>query len=127
MKKLLIVLALVLTMGVFALPTSAFATGDVTINLTYTGPGGVIEGDFAGYKIYKDGMLVHTIDSPTGVAQWVHADLPDPPVEGYVYRAVTFDTDGNPGVEGTATAFWQTWPGGPAGSVHMELIIDSRD
>lgn len=123
MKRLILLVVMVFV----ALPISAFAAGDVTLDITYTGPGGAIEGDFAGYKVYRDNVLVQTINSPTGIAQWIDADLPNPPAEGYVYRVVTFDTDGNDGVEGTATAFWQTFPGGPAGSVTIELSIDSRE
>jgi len=119
-------IALVLVMAVmFALPVPVFANGNVTVNMAYIGPGGgAVEGDFAGFKILRDGVLVQTLSTPIPTAQWIDNNLPDPPEEGYTYTVIAFDTEGIDGPSGTGTAEWKTYPGPLQGSVTVGITVN---
>ena len=119
MKKLFLIAMLALCFLGFTQPASA--NGDVTVNVTYTGPGGVVEGDFAGFKIERDGVekFVSSDGSPT--LQWVEVDIPNPPTGGYVYTATPYDTEGLEGASASAMIFWTTWPGPPGGTVSIQV------
>lgn len=123
MKKILVALVLALALA-FAMPNLAFATGDVTLNITYTGPGGLVEGDFVGFKIYRDEVPIHTTSDGEPIVTWVDANLPDPPAGGYAYRVVAYESEGIDGPEWTGMVFWQTWEGGLGGSISVEVVID---
>ena len=102
MKKFLFLLLLILVV-----PALAFAGGEVTVNYNKA----TIESDLAGFKIYRNGDEIATIDNATVPNTYVDAGLAD---GTYSYQLSAFDTSGNESTKSPAASitFDTTAPAG---------------